>query len=601
MAKEIRGTRYLARANPALGKFISSELPYLDFMQTMRFYRRFETARRADGTKVFTDHDRALLNCNDRFYLLTVTCHRHDAWHPWLFERCREVEASPDDHLDLWARGHYKSSIGTFAGVIQEVMVDPEITIAILSGKNAVAIPFLTQIQQEFENNEDLKRIHSDVLWANPRKEAPLWARDKGLIVKRRGNPKEATIEAFGIVDGMRTGRHFDLLDFDDLIDETMVDNPDIVKKVTQRWELSGNLGRHTKQTRKWHWGTRYSYADTYGVILDRSILKERRYPATEDGTLKGKPVLMKQDEWDKVRKAQKSTVAAQMLLNPLAGNENTFSTETFKHYDVLPSVMNVYMMIDPSKGKSKRSDRTGIAVIGVDVAGNKYLLDGYCHRMKLSRRWELMKQLKKKWSDHPGVEVMNVGYEQYGMQSDLEVIEEIQEREGEYFEIKELATTRDGAHSKKDRISRLEPDLNRGTFYLPAVIYHPEFGGGIGNQALWDIWGEEDHKLAEDAGQKDNPAIGTIVYRPMQNLTRAQRACEVTFQKFRIVTALKRRNEDGDLYDLTRVFIEEARLHPFAPHDDLIDSVSRVYDMEPKKPTPFESMRTEPRTHIDS
>jgi hypothetical protein len=593
MAIELKGSRYLTKDNEPLAEFITTRLRYLDFVETLDFYASIEPA--------LDDKGRALLNVNDRFYLLTVTLHRQDAWHPWLFERCREVEAAPDDYLDLWARGHYKSSIGTFAGIIQEVLIDPEITIAILSGTNKVALPFLAQIQQEFENNDDLKRIHADVLWQEPRKEAPLWARDKGITVKRHGNPKEATIEAFGVIDGMRTGKHYDLLDFDDLIDESMVDNPDIVKKVTQRWELAGNLGRHTKKTRKWHWGTRYSYADTYGVILDRAILQERRYPATEDGTLKGVPVLMRPEEWEKVKLAQRSTVAAQMLLNPLAGNESTFTTLTFKHYDVIPAIMNVYIMIDPSKGKSKRSDRTGIAVIGVDVGGNKYLLDGYCHRMNLSRRWELIKLLKKKWSDHTGVALVRVGYEQYGMQVDLEVLKETMDREKNHFEIEELNTTRDGTHSKNDRISRLEPDFNRGAFYLPAVIYHPEYGGGLANQALWDVWTEEDVKRMEAGSQKDIPAVGTIVYRPMQGPTKQQRYCQATMQTFRIVTALKRINEDGDMYDLTRAFIEEARLHPFAPHDDLIDAVSRVYDMEPKIPMPFESVRADPQTYADS
>ena len=592
MPKELRGSRYLTVRNEPLNDFILRRLPYLDFYETLRFYQHIEPT--------LDDKGRALLNCNDRFYLLTVSCKRKDAWHPWIFERCREVEASPDGHLDLWARYHYKSSVGTFAGCIQEIMVDPEVTIAIMSGTNKIALPFLTQIQEEFERNDDLKRIHSDVLWQEPRKEAPLWSREKGIIVKRKGNPKEATIEAFGLIDGMRTGKHYKILNYDDLIDETMVDNPDIVKKVTQRWELSDSLGS-LSLTRKWHWGTRYSYADTYGILIERAVLKERRFPATEDGTLNGKPILLSPERWSEVKLAQRSTVNAQMLLNPLAGNENTFSTTGFRHYDVIPTVMNVFIMIDPSKGKSKRSDRTAIAVVGIDVGGNKYLLDGYCHRMKLSRRWELISDLKHKWENHPGVESIRIGYEQYGMQVDLEVIEEYQDRDDDHFLIEELNTTRDGTHTKNDRISRLEPDFNRGIFYLPAVIYHPEYGGGLANQALWDVWQDEDHKRMEDAGAKDNPAIGTIVYRPMQGLTRQQRYCEATFQKYRIVTALKRRNEDGDMYDLTRVFIEEARLHPFAPHDDLIDAVSRIFDLEPKKPIPFESMRGDMPVHPDS
>jgi hypothetical protein len=603
MARELKGTRYLTKENEPLKDAILTQLPYMDFYQTLRFYAAIDPG--------IDDKGRALLNANDRYYLLTVTCHRHDAWHPFIFDRCREVERSPDGHLDLWARYHYKSTICTFGGCLQEIIIDPEITIAIISGTNKIALPFLIQLQEEMESNQDLKRIHPDVFWDEPRKQAPQWSREKGITVRRKTNPKEATVEAFGLIDGMRTGKHYRLLDYDDLIDETMVDNPDIIRKVTQRWELSDNLGQ-LSGTRKWHQGTRYSFADTYGILIERKTLKERRHAATDDGTLKGKPVLLTQQRWEEVKTAQRSTINAQMLLNPLAGNESTFQTTTLKHYDVIPAILNVYILVDPSKGKTKRSDRTAIAVIGIDVAGNKYLLDGYCHRMKLSRRYELITQLKEKWENHPGVQILRVGYEQYGMQSDLETIEENQLRDDNFFEIVELNTPQQGKHSKNDRIERLEPDIRGGRFYLPHVVYHPEYGGGLHNQALWEVWTQADYDRMQAAGAKNNPEVGKILYRPMgrtgmdrndpnEGLTRAQRAMEVTGQSYRIVTAIKRRNEDGDIYDLTRELIEELRFHPFAPHDDLSDAASRIYDIEPASPVAFEGLATEGRTFPDS
>jgi hypothetical protein len=590
--RALKGARYLTEKNADLAAFITNDLPYLDFDQWCQFVEEVEPA--------LDDAGRALLNANDRFYLLTVTLHRQDAWHPWLYDRCREVEAQPDGRLDLWARYHYKSSIGTFAGVIQEVIIDPEITIAILSCTGDVAKPFLLQIQQELEANEDLKRIHSDVFWQHPRKEAPRWSREEGLVVKRRGNPREATIEAHGIIDAMPTGKHFHLLDYDDLVTEKLVGNPEMIKKVTERWELSDNLGQ-LGGTRKWHWGTRYSFGDSYGIMLERKTLKERRYPATHDGTLKGKPVLMTDKRWNEVKLTQRSTVSAQMLLNPTASNEATFTATSFRHYEVLPAVLNVYILCDPSKGRTQRSDRTAIAVIGIDQGGNKYLLDGFRHRMKLSERWQKIKALEAKWRSHPGVQLCRVGYEQYGMQSDLEVIAELQERENRQFQIDELGSTKDGKHGKNDRIERLEPDMGKGLFHLPAVVYHPDYGGRNGMSSLWEVWSRENQKLAEDAGQLDNPSVGTVIYRPMQALTRAQRAVESAGLRHRIVTALKRRDENGDMYDLTRAFIEEAVFHPFAPHDDLIDACSRIYDMEPKAPIVFEARAAEARVYADS
>jgi hypothetical protein len=138
---------------------------------------------------------RAYLGLVDRYYLSVYLLHRTDflnhgqKGNRWLYERCREVEAAPYDHLDLWARDHYKSSIITQSGTIQEILRDQEITVAIFSHTRPIAKGFLFHIKQELEINDELKAIYPEVLWWEPKKQAPRWSLDDGIVVKRRYNP----------------------------------------------------------------------------------------------------------------------------------------------------------------------------------------------------------------------------------------------------------------------------------------------------------------------------------------------------------------------------------------------------------------------------
>jgi hypothetical protein len=587
MPRELRGTRYANDSNKWLADFITNDLPYLDYEETLAFYTT--AARKLD------QQSRALLGCNDRYYLLTAICHRADALHHWLFTRAREIEHEPDGFLDLWARFHYKSSLGTFAGILQEIVCDPETTIAIMSCTNDVAIPFLVQLQQEMENNEDLKDTYPDVFWKNPRRESPRWSRQDGLVVKRKGNPKEATIEAFGVVDGMRTGKHYRMHVYDDLVTEKLVTSEEMVAKVTERYELADNLGSD-KGTKKWHFGTRYSFGDTYGVLLERGTLKQRRYAATDDGTLKGNPVFLSPERWEEIKNVQRKTAAAQMLQNPLLDTEQVFRPEFCRPYYALPTLLNVYILVDPSKGARRDSDRTGIAVIGIDVAGNKYLLDGYRHRMPLSERWQHLKALHARWSNALGVMCVMVGYEIYGQQADIEVLQQYMERERYWFGLQEVNTPRQGNHSKEDRIERLEPDMRQGRFYLPGLVHAPEFKGRDG-VALWSVWTEKDKEREPESPN----LVGQIAYTPLMGTLRQHTALEVTSQAHRIVKPIKRKNEDGSVYDLTREWMNEALFYPFAPKRDLIDASSRIYDMPMSKPVANEAQLVEPKSYPDS
>ena len=189
----------------------------------------------------------------DLFYLLTEVLGRKDIKRPWLEERCAEVQASPNGHLDLWAREHYKSTIITFGKTIQDILAshgdDPlpewngrEATIGIFSHTRPIAKGFLRQIKLEFERNQRLHALFPDIFWGDTRK-APKWSEDDGIVVKRKSNPKEATVEAWGLVDGQPTSKHFLVMVYDDIVTRESVTSPEMIAKTTSALELSYNLG----------------------------------------------------------------------------------------------------------------------------------------------------------------------------------------------------------------------------------------------------------------------------------------------------------------------------------------------------------------------
>lgn len=506
----------------------------------------------------------AELGRRDRFFLLTHLLHRADAVHPWLYDRCREVEANPDDRLDLWARDHYKSTIITFTGVIQEILRDPEITVGIFSHVRPIAKKFLGQIAVELERNEDLKRTYPDVLYQHPRKESPSWSVENGIVVRRLTNPKEKTVEAWGLVDGQPTGAHFGLGVFDDVVTRKSVNTPDQIVKTTEAWELAQNL-LSSHRRRRWMIGTRYLYADTYEQILSRGAVEARIYPATDDGTFDGAPVFLRPEVWEqKKRDESLATIACQQLQNPQAGNQQKFKLEWLRPYEVRPFTLNVYIMGDyagakPNAGagsssKSSKSSNTAFIVIGVDHGLNKYLLDGAVHRMTLSERWIMLRNLRKKWLAAPGVQVVEVGYERYGAQSDIEHFEQMMQIEGEAFAIEELAWPRDGSVSKDIRIERLEPDLRNWRFFFP---YDP------------------------DRVKRELIAKGKPVPADIDGYTSMQRKATANKQEFLIARPIKQKNEDGRIYNVLDYIINnEYTFFPNTTKKDGLDAMSRIYDM---------------------
>jgi predicted phage terminase large subunit-like protein len=404
--------------------------------------------------------------------LLRYGLGRQDAHNQWVFDRCCEVQTDPNGRLDLWSRGHYKSSVITFALTIQDILNNPEVTVGIFSHTRPIAKAFLRQIKQEFERNERLKRWFPGVLFENPSKESPKWSEDEGIVVKRKSNPKESTVEAWGLVDGQPTSKHYKLMVYDDVVTRESVTTPEMMTKTTDALALSFNLT--AKEGRRRFIGTRYHFNDTYRTVIERGIAKPRIYPATIDGKVDGEPVFFTRQELaDKRRDMGPFVFGAQMLLDPTADDKQGFREEWLK-YAVHSSARghNLVILGDPASKKRPTSDYTSIWVIGLGPDRKVYVHDMVRDRLSLTERGDRLMALHRYWSAR--APILAVAWEEYGLQADIDYFKDLMERENYRFDI----TAVGGRLAKADRIRRLVPWFEQGRILLHPKIAKTDYEG---------------------------------------------------------------------------------------------------------------------------
>lgn len=449
------------------------QLHQLSPTQAITYWDQLEAEARAKNKLVNAVR---YLCLHDLFYLLVRACKRVDLLpcvnrpgfidNQFFFDRCREVEANPDGYIDLWSREHAKSSIVTFGLTLQDILKNPETTIGIFSHTRPIAKAFLRTLMREIENNIVLHNAFPDIFYGKDIRAYPKFSEDDGVIVKRKTNPNEATIEAWGLVDGMPVSKHFRVLLYDDIVVQGSVTTPDMIDKTRQAVELSYNLG--TTGGAKRVVGTKYHYNDAYKTMIERGTFKVREYPGRKGGTEDGDSVLWSEEmHVQKRRDMGPHTYAAQILLNPKADALQGFKREWIRFYKTVDSRrMNKYLLVDAANSKRKSSDFTSMWIIGLHTDGNRYVLDWVRDRLNLTERTAKLFDLHREWKP------IQTRYEQYGLMGDIEHIKSMMDVENYRFDITEVG----GQVKKNDRIGRLIPIFEQGQFYFPEVLYKTDY-----------------------------------------------------------------------------------------------------------------------------
>lgn len=144
----------------------------------------------------------------------------------------------------------------------------------------------------------------------------------------------------------------------------------------------------------------------------------------------------------------------------PLGGGE--FKLDWLIHDDFNNKGLNTYIIVDPAGGKKGKQskDYTAMVVVGVSQDRKYYVLDIVRDKeLNQKGRQEALFKLVQKWSPN------HVGYEEYGLMSDVEYIKEKQKELNFRFSIRELKGTR---LSKEDRVRKLIPLFMDGRVILP-------------------------------------------------------------------------------------------------------------------------------------
>ena len=372
---------------------------------------------------------------------------------------------------NVFPRNHLKSTFGTIAVSIQQILKNPNVRILIANQVWDMSRSFLREIKQQLENSQ-LKYLFGEFVSAK-------WNEDE-IIVRQRTKPlKEPTIRTAGI-ETEQTGGHYDVIILDDLMGLNNSQTPEQREKAKRFRRSMINLlepgGMVIENLTRWH------LDDTFSDVMEKELryydvmvrkvyepdaggrnrlifpkkFAKRFDPVKKDWVMTDDPYCMDYIEFIKTSMPL-DEFSAQYLNEPMSSESQLFKPEMFKYWHQRPEGLYVAMAVDLAISEQRQADYTAIVVLGMDHEWRLYVLDYLRGHWKPHDVVNNVFGMRDKWRPH------TVGMEVNGFQRTLKLAcEDEMRKRREYFPIEEIKTGPE--RTKENRIKSMEPFYRNGT-----------------------------------------------------------------------------------------------------------------------------------------
>lgn len=329
----------------------------------------------------------------------------------------------------LMPRLHYKTTLWSIAGTIQDIVRNPNVRVLMVSDTASNAQNFMREVQLHFELNEVFRWVYSEII---PDTSRVVWNSER-MEVNRTIISSTPTVSAIGAFGGIES-RHFDVIRADDLVTEryihSEVEMDKLIKWVGGLEPLLSNI----HDGRIDFIGSRKKKGDMYEHVMN-SYLGDKRPEEIGPFTYRygglvvfsrgaedeqGNPIfpqVISKEFLQRLRRTDPERYFAQMANSPRGSGLNFFEPEWLRYWQwgpdgkihcihrgetllvASPWEMERFVLYDPAVAEKKSSSMQAIVVMAKGSGPFRIVLETRIGHFDPSTAMDYLYEIAGRWN----------------------------------------------------------------------------------------------------------------------------------------------------------------------------------------------------------